>query len=78
MLKAGMRVSGVDRYNNCHLSTKDRLRDRYQATGTVKDRHRSGQPRMATGVQTETYVDRVLTIFTSTISVPVGYCQCQT
>ena len=37
MLKAGVRASDVARYNNCHLSTKQRLRDRYQATGTVKD-----------------------------------------
>ena len=51
MLKAGMRVSDVARYHNCHLSTIQRLRDRYQATGTVKDRRRSGQPRMATGVK---------------------------
>ena len=51
MLKAGMRVSDVARYHNCHLSTIHRLRDRYQATGTVKDRRRSGQPRMATGVK---------------------------
>ena len=27
------------------------LRDRYQATGTVKDRRRSGQTRIATGVK---------------------------
>ena len=45
MLKAGMRVSDFARYHNCHPSTKQRLRDRYQATGTVKDRHRSGQPK---------------------------------
>ena len=48
MLKAGVRVSDVARYNNCHPSTKQRLRDHYQATGTVKDRRRSGQPRMTT------------------------------
>ena len=51
MLKDGMRVSDVARYHNCHPSTKQRLRDRYQAIGTVKDRRRSGQPRMATGVK---------------------------
>ena len=50
MLKAGARVSDVARYHNCHPSTVQRLRDRYQATGTLKDRRRSGQPRMATGV----------------------------
>ena len=38
MLKAGVCVSDFARYNNCHPSTKHRLRDCYQATGTVKDR----------------------------------------
>ena len=51
MLKAGVRVSDVARYHYCHLSTIKRLRDRYQATGTVKDRRRSSQPRTATGVK---------------------------
>ena len=37
MLKARVRVSGVARYHNCHLSTIQCLRDRYQATGTVED-----------------------------------------
>ena len=49
MLKAGICVSDVARYYNCHLSTIQSLRNRYQATGTVKDQHRSDQPRMATG-----------------------------
>ena len=48
MLKAGVRFSDVARYHNCHLSTIQHLRDRYQATGTVKDRRRSGQPRITT------------------------------
>ena len=46
MLKAGVRVSDVARYQYCHPSTIQCLRDLYQATGTVKDRRRSGQPRM--------------------------------
>ena len=71
MLKAGVRVSDVARYHNCHPSNIQRLRDRYKATGTFKDRRRSGQ-------QEPTYVNCVSTIFTSTISVPAGYCQCQT
>ena len=53
MLKAGVPVSDVARYHNCHPSTIHRLRDRYQATGTVKDWRRSGQPRMATGVKSQ-------------------------
>ena len=51
MLKAGMRVSDVTRYHNCHQSTIQRLRDPYQANGTVKDRRRSGQPKMAAGLK---------------------------
>ena len=51
MLKAGVCVSGVIRYHSCHPSTIQRLRDRYQATGTVKDRRRFDQPRMATSVK---------------------------
>ena len=50
MLKVGVRVSHNARYHNRHPSTIQRLRDRYQATGTVKERRRSGQPRMATDV----------------------------
>ena len=53
MLKAGVRVSDVARYNNCHPLTKQHLRDRYQATGTVKVRRRSCQPRIATGVKNQ-------------------------
>ena len=48
MLKAGVRVSDVARYHYCHPSTIQCLRDRYKATGTVKDRRRSSQSRMAT------------------------------
>ena len=50
-LKGGVRFSDVPRYHNCHPSTIQRLRDRYQATGTVKDQRRSGQPKMATDVK---------------------------
>ena len=53
MLKAGVRVSDVARYQSCQPSTIQCLRDRYRATGTVKDRRRSGQPRMATGVKSQ-------------------------
>ena len=51
MLKAGMRVSDVAQYRNCPPSTIQRLRDCYQTTGTVKNRRRSGQPRMTTSVE---------------------------
>ena len=53
MLKAGVRVSDVARYHCCHPSTIQLLRDRNQAFGTVKDRRRSGQPKMATGVKSQ-------------------------
>ena len=48
MLQVGLRVTDIAQYYNCHPSTIHVLRDRYQATGTVKDRHRSGQPRITT------------------------------
>ena len=51
MIKAGVCVSDVARYHYCHPSTIKHLRDRYQATGIVKDRRRSGHPKMATGVK---------------------------
>ena len=51
MLKDGVLVSDVAIYHDCHPSNIQRLRDCYQATGTVKDQRRSGQPRMATGVK---------------------------
>ena len=67
MLKAGVRASDVARYHNCHPSTIQRLRDRYQATGTVKDR----QPRMATGVkqQLKLIVYRRYSFWLATVSV---------
>ena len=37
MLPAGVRVSDVARHYNCHRSTILRLRDLYQATGSVKE-----------------------------------------
>ena len=57
MLKAGLCVSGVDRYYNCLPSAIQHLRDCYQATRTVKGRHRPGQLRMATDIKTATNVD---------------------
>ena len=53
MLKAGLRVSDLAKYPNCHPSTIQRLRYGYQANGTVKDRRRSGQPRMATRLKSQ-------------------------
>ena len=48
MLQTGLRVTDTAQYYNCHPSTIKVLRDRYQTTGTVKGRHRPGQPRIAT------------------------------
>ena len=48
MPKPGVLVPDVVGYHNCHLPTIQRLKDRCQATGTVKDRRRFVQPRMAT------------------------------
>ena len=52
MLKAVVHVFDVARHNNCQPSTKQRLKDRYKATATVKNRRRSGQPRISTAVKT--------------------------
>ena len=63
MLKAGVRVYGVARYHNCHPSAIQHLRDCYQATKTVKGRHRPGQLRMATDIKTATNVDYIDDIY---------------
>ena len=63
MLKAGVRVSGVARYYKYHPSAIQHLRDCYQATRTVKGRHRPGQLRMATDIKTATNVDYIDDIY---------------
>ena len=45
-LKAGVRVSRVARYYNCHASAIQHLRDCYQATRSVKGQNRPCQLRM--------------------------------
>ena len=62
MLKAGVRVSCVAIYYNCHPSAIRHLRDCYQATRTVKGRHRPWQLRIATDIKTATnvhYIDEI-------------------
>ena len=62
MLKAEVRVSGVARYYNCLLAAIQHFRDCYQATRTVKDRHRSVQLKMVTDIKTATnanYIDDI-------------------
>ena len=59
MLKAGVHVSGVTRYYNCHPSAIRHLRDCFQATRTVKGRHMPGQLRMATDIKTAANVDYI-------------------
>ena len=63
MLKAGMRVSGAGRYYNCHPSAIQHLRGCYQATRTVKGRHRPGQLKMATDIKTATNVNYIDDIY---------------
>ena len=48
MLQAGLPVTDIAQYYNCHLSTMQVVRDCFQATGMVKDGQRSGQPRITT------------------------------
>ena len=63
MLKAGVRVFGVARYYNCHPSAIQRLRDCYQATRTVKGRHRPCQLRMGADIKAATNVDYIDDIY---------------
>ena len=77
MLKAGVRVSGVAKYYNCHPSAIQHLRDLYQATRTVKGRHRQCQLKWRPTLRRQ-ITSIISTIFTSTISVPTGYQHCQT
>ena len=63
MLKAGVRVSGVARYNNRHPSAIQHLIDCYQATRTVKGRHRPGYLKMATDIKMEANVDYIDDIY---------------
>ena len=58
-----VRVSGVARYNNCNASAIQHLRDCYQASRTVKGRHRPDQLRMATDIKTATNVDYIDDIY---------------
>ena len=67
IFKAGVRVSGVARCYNCDLSAIQHLRDCYQATRTIKGRHRPGQLRMATDIQTATNVDYIDDIYIADI-----------
>ena len=63
MLKAGVCVSGVARYHNYNSSAIQHLRYCYQATRTVKGRHRFGQLRMATDIKPATNVDYIDDIY---------------
>ena len=67
MLKAEVRVFDVTRYQIYHLSTIQRLRDSNQATGIVKNRLRSGQPRLTIDVKTATYVNCIDDVYIDNI-----------
>ena len=67
ILKAVLRVSGVTRYYNYHPSAIQHLRDCYQATRTVKGRHRPGQLRMAIDIKTATNFDYINDIYINDI-----------
>ena len=63
MIKAGVCGFGVARYYNCLPSAIQHLRDCYQASRTVKGRHRPSQLRMATDIKTATNVDFIDDIY---------------
>ncbi len=48
MLRTGATQLAVARYFNCTRITIRKLRDRYHNTGSVKDRPRSGRPKVLT------------------------------
>ena len=55
MLARGDNVSNVSRAFGCHKITIIRLRQRFQQTGGVADRRRTGRPRV-TNPQTDRYI----------------------
>ena len=56
-LAAGVSVADVARQFNCHRNTIIKLRRRYHQNGSVRDRPRSGRPKVTTARQ-----DRPLTL----------------
>jgi hypothetical protein len=48
LLQAGVAKIDVSRRLNCHVSTIARLQNRYNAFGSVRDRPKSGRPRITT------------------------------
>lgn len=50
-LQAGLSVDRVSRHFGVHRTTIERLRDRFQQTGSAADRRRSGRPRVTTAAQ---------------------------
>ena len=77
MIKAGVQVSGVARYYNCHPSAIQHLRDCYQVTWIGKGGHRPGKLRMATDIKTVNIVDYIDDIYIDDI-LPDGYQHCRT
>ena len=55
MLACGHNVSNVSRAFGCHRNTIIRLRQRFQQTGGVADRHRPGRPRV-TNYRTDRFI----------------------
>ena len=51
MLQAGTTATAIARHFRCHVTTITRLRERHQQTGNVRDRQRSGRPRVTTPAQ---------------------------
>ena len=76
-LHAGESQSQVARHLNVHQSTISRLWHRFQATGSVEDRHRSGRPRVTTAAE-DRFIrlrhlrDRFTTASSTAQSLPAG------
>ena len=65
MLVAGMTLRAVARAMRCHHTTIGRLRHRFQLTGAIQDRPRSGAPRVTTAHQ-----DRMVNFFLHAVCSP--------
>ncbi len=60
LLKAGKSVKYAAREMGCTPKAIRKLRDKYQATGYVKDRPRSGRPKVTTPREDRLIVNRTL------------------
>ena len=72
LLSSGTSVDDVARQFNCHRHTISRTRDRFQQTGDISDRSRSGRPKVTTARQDRLIVrTHLLQRFNTASSTPL-------